>query len=723
METRNTVRLGVGVLLGYILLSSNAASYVRIIINGTKLKWSSSTIEWRMNSQGSDDIADNSEMLAIVRAFENWEQVPGSKVKFNRKGNTNSKNHGANTHIVFFDENNSSGFFPGLSTTVAITPISYDVPTGIIQDSDIVFNGKDFNWTTTGEPGRFDVQDVATHEIGHFMGLDHSPVLGSSLWPYVVPNQWHHRSLSADDEAGAVDISSAGNTSTLEGRVKKSNGTVLKGGLVCAVSVTDGSLKGVALSDSDGDWRIRGLDSGAYHVYVKPVEGGISAANLAGNEPVQIVFGARFYGPNSNPTSFTLGPTTTRDIGQLILNPDSDLSDQTNKAEHFVPGQGRLIHLAMTGFTGTNVFTLNPFISVNVTNVNALTVSVNVTVQIGCPLGEYDLYFIRNDGDFEAAVGVLEVVAPAPVLMQIQPSLGSTIGGSTVTLTGADFQSGAYVLFGGKEAPVVNVIDSGTIEVEIPAHDVGAVGVQVQNPDGRFDHNENAFTYADTPTFDSMFPVAGHTGGNTTVMLNGDNFAENVEIYFGGVAAAHVDRQSANLLHITTPNHAAGPVDLLIRNPPGDDLLLTNGFEFVPQADPQILRVSPGRSSRDGGTPVLITGVHLGSTTGVRFGVDPVCAQGGKEASQITISTVNEIQTLTPAHPAGNYGIFLTTATGQGVMAPSTFQFLPAQKSTASAGGGGCGGTITGQRAVGPGDAPAFAFMALILWFGRRRRS
>lgn len=40
-----------------------------------------------------------------------------------------------------------------------------------IIDTDLVFNSH-YSWSTSGASGLFDVQNVATHEFGHFLSLD-----------------------------------------------------------------------------------------------------------------------------------------------------------------------------------------------------------------------------------------------------------------------------------------------------------------------------------------------------------------------------------------------------------------------------------------------------------------------------------------------------------------------------------------------------------------------
>jgi hypothetical protein len=66
-----------------------------------------------------------------------------------------------------------------------------------------------------------------------------------------------------------------------------------------------------------------------------------------------------------------------------------------------------------------------------------------------------------------------------PAVTGIAPNHGSTAGGTPVTISGSNFQSGASVTVGGVAASGVNVVDSSTITAVTGPHATGAVDVVV----------------------------------------------------------------------------------------------------------------------------------------------------------------------------------------------------------------------------------------------------
>jgi len=65
----------------------------------------------------------------------------------------------------------------------------------------IHFDDSENTWGEGALPGKFDVQTIAMHEIGHIMGLDHTTVAGSIMLPSFSTNFVQH-DLSQDDLDG-----------------------------------------------------------------------------------------------------------------------------------------------------------------------------------------------------------------------------------------------------------------------------------------------------------------------------------------------------------------------------------------------------------------------------------------------------------------------------------------------------------------------------------------
>ena len=197
-------------LAALVVLASAAVTlaHVRLIHsgNGIALRWNTpANISIVINEQGSDDITDQSHITALRNAIRSWNSVPGSTVHLSEDSSpaqmARTDYQSSSLHLILFDENDSSGYFPGGTGIVALTPVWFS-NSGVITDADILFNGQDFEFTTSGVPGRFDVQDVATHELGHLLGLDHTDWAGGTMYPYVDPTVILHRSLAQDEVHG-----------------------------------------------------------------------------------------------------------------------------------------------------------------------------------------------------------------------------------------------------------------------------------------------------------------------------------------------------------------------------------------------------------------------------------------------------------------------------------------------------------------------------------------
>ncbi len=143
---------------------------------------------------------------AIDKSFKTWRDVQNIKVEFLPLGcsnGTKNENDGVNTVIL---KSSKWLFDPSI---IAITRNFYiagsSARAGMILDSDILLNGVDHSFTTTNEIGKHDVQNIVTHETGHFLGLGNevAPVdPDATMFAVASPNEFNKRVLHADDLPG-----------------------------------------------------------------------------------------------------------------------------------------------------------------------------------------------------------------------------------------------------------------------------------------------------------------------------------------------------------------------------------------------------------------------------------------------------------------------------------------------------------------------------------------
>ena len=724
-----TFKSALALLLVFGVSFTAADAYVRIRINGKNLAWASPNITWRLNTAGSDSIDDDSHIAAIEHGFQVWEDVTGSTINFTRGADTDSIDPAPNgTHIVGFDENNSSGYFPPGSGIVAITPISFNTSNGNVLDADILFNGSQFTFSTDGTAGTFDVQDVLTHEIGHFVGLDHSPQVSGTMWPFVSTGQWLHRSLTADEEAGASAIATAGTAAKFTGSIQRSAGsTAIPGAIVSAVRVSDGRLMGMAITNNSGNYTLKGVPAGDYWLHVTPMEGGMTDAHLTGNGDVETDFAPAFYGGFAAPTVHTLGAGATVAAGTLDMDSDITMRDNANGAVLLKRGQASILTIFGTGFESGGMTMTSKSSSLVITNVTSGTSFVRGTITAtgGATLGTYDLYLRNTSGDLEVASGVMEVIADAPTISSLSAVTGSIAGGDSITLSGTNFQNGAYVLFGGVEAASVSYVNATTLNVTTPVAGAGLVDIAVHNRDGQQTTSDNAFTFTGSPVFNDLLPTAGQASGGTKIFIVGNNFSPQTQVLIDGVSAS-TTYVTAKIMQAIAPAHAVGSVDITLRNPSSTDTTLSDAFTFVETPDPRISSFTPSSGPKAGGTLVRIFGVSMSDVAQVKFGVNPTSGQGGKLATLVDLVSGTEVQAQTGSNAtSGNFGLMVLTSNGQGAVSSGfTFDAAAGAGSSAAAdgGGGGCSANFQSDGKVDlRGEIPGWIAL-LFGWWGLRRR-
>ncbi len=173
-----------------------------------------------------------------------------------------------------------------------------------------------------------------------------------------------------------------------------------------------------------------------------------------------------------------------------------------------------------------------------------------------------------------------------PDVTFINPSSGTELGGTSVTIVGDNFQSGLTVTFGDTSATDIFVVPSSIITAATPAHPAGTVDVIVTNPNGLSDTLANSFEFIGIPpAVTSIDPDSGTQLGGTSVTIAGSNFQSGLTVTFGDSTATDIVVVSSDNITATSPAYPAGTVDVIVTNPNGLSDILSSGFTFISHPD------------------------------------------------------------------------------------------------------------------------------------------
>lgn len=122
----------------------------------------------------------------IKEAATSWNSVSNADFSFSEATNFCSQNYMTQGNLD--------------SDIAARTHLEYD-SSGTITMAGTTFN-MNHPWSTTGESGELDVQNVAAHEWGHWLQLLHSSDSGATMYSSTTYGETKKRTLEEDDKDG-----------------------------------------------------------------------------------------------------------------------------------------------------------------------------------------------------------------------------------------------------------------------------------------------------------------------------------------------------------------------------------------------------------------------------------------------------------------------------------------------------------------------------------------
>ncbi|HEY4452088.1 MAG TPA: IPT/TIG domain-containing protein [Solirubrobacteraceae bacterium] len=253
------------------------------------------------------------------------------------------------------------------------------------------------------------------------------------------------------------------------------------------------------------------------------------------------------------------------------------------------------------------------------------------------------------------SAGGLHMVAygePIPIVTALNPSHGTTAGGTSVTISGEDFEAGATVKFAGAEASAVTVVSPTSITATAPPGS-GTVNVIVTTSAGSSPPvAADRFTYVPPPQLTKIAPKSGTAAGGTTVTLTGANFIGVTAVRFGGVPASSFTLTSSTTITAVAPAEAAAAVQVSVTSESGTTPAASSDiYKFAPV----ISSLSPNSSSTAGGVDVTVTGAGFApGTAGTKFKF------GSTAVKSVSCASSTQCTMIAPAHEAATVEVKAT---------------------------------------------------------------
>ncbi|MCO4784041.1 MAG: hypothetical protein KC646_17060 [Candidatus Cloacimonetes bacterium] len=288
-----------------------------VLDNGGNLgpiRWGSSNIVLTINPSSANTLTNQNVLSELQYSMDQWQNSLGTNINFSFIETTSSAdpigsnpvtpykvlpnnnlpvtNNGIpdDTNHIYFSDSTSQNF-----GVMAVTYLTINLNNREIVDADIVLNKRNFQFLQGGNGATSNqnlnqalLRSVLTHELGHLLGFDHSPISEQTIGGALVgktamfPKYHDAQAEIKEDERSMVASTypSTNNpyTGIINGRMMSGvvNGDSISGAHIVAwdqsQNIAVSTISGFTSTgiNFDGRFQITGLKAGTYQVFAQP---------------------------------------------------------------------------------------------------------------------------------------------------------------------------------------------------------------------------------------------------------------------------------------------------------------------------------------------------------------------------------------------------------------------------------------------------------------------
>ncbi len=337
-----------GVLFAVAMFAGSVSANVPLLTEnapGDGLHWNRKRIRIELSSSLLKSPTaikpESDEIGAITRSFATWSDVTGIEFYFewsDRQSVSAAGKTGDGVNLITIAPTSENLLaIGGDSGEVSARTRVFFGRRGEISEADVVLSPVQ-QFSTDGSFGTFDLQSTLTHEIGHMLGIDHSPVMAATMYQFQARNGTFNlpavlgQTLSLDDVAAYRALYEPDAYATIVGRLLRYGGRPGSEIVVWAEEIGTGRVAAGRTTNGTGDFRLAGLEKGEYRLFFQSettvgedwVAGELGTLSVSVNRDYR--FDRRLGRSFERPTADSIGFNGQFADLPILVNPDKSFA-------------------------------------------------------------------------------------------------------------------------------------------------------------------------------------------------------------------------------------------------------------------------------------------------------------------------------------------------------------------------------------------------------------